>query len=200
MPALHVRQFDESAITAPRALVKPRAHEHLDLEIGCGVGWHPIQYAKENPGRHLVAIEQTREKFQSFARRAQKHALANLTPVHADAVRWVTHALTPQSLERIFILYPNPEPRASNRRWVRMPFFAKLLEALKPGGTLTLATNIEAYAQEAAEYALHFWQLETLGPQPYAGPARTHFEKKYLERGETCFNVTFRKPSASLRP
>lgn len=199
-----VRAFDASSVEKPHGFgqfVWPDEFKRrlpLDLEIGCGVGWHPIQYAKANPDRLLVAIEHTRAKFESFERRAQNHPqLTNLLPVHADAVRWVTHALKPHSIDRIFLMYPNPEPKAPNKRWLRMPFFAKLLEVLKPDGTITLATNIEAYMSEAIDYASEVWNLRvverrtfTKDSMPPGGP-RTHFEKKYLARGEACFDVTF---------
>lgn len=171
----------------------------IDVEIGCGVGWHPIQYTKANPDRRLVAIEHTREKFESFQGRVEKHpSLSNLLPIHADATRWITHAFPIDGdlrVDRFFILYPNPEPNSPNKRWHRMPFFRRLIDVLKPGGTIELATNIESYAKEAVEYGRNAWNLEVVENKSFTERApRTHFEKKYLLRGETCFNVIFRKP------
>ncbi len=205
--SLTVRKFQTSEITPPQnldltgTLAKFKASESaLDLEIGCGVGWHPIKYASANPDRNLIAVEQTREKFLSFERRHKAHPkLTNLLHVHAEAVRWVTHALEPSTIDRVFLLYPNPEPKAPNKRWFRMPFLERLLLTLKPGGTLTLATNIESYAEEAIAYATAVWGLKILERCAFtaldatAGLPRTHFEKKYLARGETCFDVTFIK-------
>jgi tRNA G46 methylase TrmB len=99
----------------------------------------------------------------------------------------------------MFLLYPNPNPlaRSANRRWHQMPFFAKLAAVLKPGGTLTLATNIEAYAAEAEQFIQTIWGLRLIQRQAIrAGEIipRTHFEKKYLARGETCWNLIFQKP------
>lgn len=191
--SLTVRPFKREQIDPPRGLVPavPKVAGALDLEIGCGVGWHPVSYASAHPERTLVAIEHTREKFQKFRRRAEAHALANLIPVHADAVRYVTHAFRAATVDRVFLLYPNPELHAENKRWFRMPFFEELLSKLKPDGTIELATNIEAYAEEAKRYAVH-WGL-ALAAETHPAEPRTHFEKKYLERGETCFDLIFRK-------
>ncbi len=41
----------------------------LDIEIGCGVGMHPLLYASAHPERFLIAIEKTREKFGKFAKK-----------------------------------------------------------------------------------------------------------------------------------
>ena len=110
----------------------------VDLEIGCGVGFHPIRYALAHPERRLVAIEHTHEKFMKFARRVENHraggeSLTNLFPLHANAIGWVSRLEDRECFERIFLLYPNPHPKAkqANRRWFRMPFMARLLETLK---------------------------------------------------------------------
>jgi len=201
-----VRPFQPEQVAKPSVLegfAFPRTFEDgspIDLEIGCGVGWHPITYAKENSDRRLIAIEHTREKFESFKGRFEKNGKpANLLPVHADAVRWITHALTEESMSRIFLLYPNPEPNSPNKRWFRSPFFERLMWSLAPGGTITLATNIESYMEEAREYADKVWKLELKQTRTLnsvtksAGLPRTHFEKKYLERGETCYDAVFVK-------
>jgi tRNA G46 methylase TrmB len=202
--SLSVRAFDSESVSPPKGLSDfqwPASFTDgspLDLEIGCGVGWHPIRYAQRNPQRRLIAIEHTREKFESFHGRYEKHALDNLLPIHADAIRWVTHAIKPESLDRAFLLYPNPEPGNPSKRWLRAPFFHRLLETMKPGATIQLATNIESYFKEALEYGTEYWKLKIVEQRILTQPIpedipRTHFEKKYLERGETCFDVTFRK-------
>lgn len=173
----------------------------LELEIGCGVGWHPIRYASENPGTNLIAIEHTRAKFARFQSRLARHApLGNLLPVHANAIDWVAGLLPPRSVRRCFFLYPNPEPKAANKRWLRSPFMHVLLAALKPGGEIRFASNETAYVEEACTWAERAWQLELVerrafgrGSVPHGIP-RTHFEKKYLERGQTCFDLIWRKP------
>ena len=200
--SLSVRPFDAASVAAPRQLTSiPSSFldgSPLDLEIGCGVGWHPIQYAKAHPDRRLIAIEHTREKFLSFERRANSHPdlAPHLLPVHADAIRWVTHLIKPEILDRVLLLYPNPESKAANKRWFRMPFFHHLLKTVKTGGTIQLATNIASYADEAEMYAIHFWNLELQNRCEIKSSIapRTHFEKKYLARGETCFDLTFVKP------
>ena len=84
-----------------------------------------------------------------------------------------------------------------NKRWHAMPFMGKLLETMVPGGHLEFATNESFYAEECYEWMTNVWELEALEYKaiPHNFPPRTHFEKKYLERGQKCFNLTFKKPS-----
>jgi tRNA (guanine-N7-)-methyltransferase len=193
------RTFKSEKILKPKKLDQFRLPENvseiLDIEIGCGVGWHPIQYARGNPDRYLVAIEHTREKFEKFKNRVSKNdVLENLLPVHANAIAWITHSLPPESVSKILILYPNPERKASNKRWIRMPFMAKLIEILKPDGKIIFATNESFYRDEIVKFAptlgLKITEEKKLGK---ADKPRTHFEKKYLARGETCFDLVLVK-------
>lgn len=195
-----VREFNLTQVEPPNApaigawLEASRAP--VDLEIGCGVGWHPIQYARNHPERRLIAIEHTRAKFDRFASRLETHPeLGNLLAVHADAIRWVAHRLPPESIERVFFLYPNPEPKAPNRRWLRSPFMHCLLPKIKPGGEIILATNEKSYIDEARDWAANAWHLQEVRARSFTeGSPRTHFEKKYLTRGQTCFDVKWSKP------
>ena len=173
--------------------------ECIDLEIGAGQGLHAIHYSARHPERILLAVEKTHTRFASLLRRKQGHPeIKNLVTLHADAVAFVSHLIPDSVLDQVFLLYPNPYPKAkhANLRWHNRPFMALLLKKMKPGARLTLATNIETYANEAATAMVREWRLdlishELVDPQM---PPRTHFEKKYLMRDEKCWNLEFRKP------
>jgi tRNA G46 methylase TrmB len=201
-----MRKFQAERVPAPRGIAPfdlsqiPQGMP-LDIEVGCGVGLHPIRYAQEHPERYLVAIEHTRMKFEKFAGRLSHHApFSNLLAVHADAIEWITHFLPAASVDRYFFLYPNPWPRPGDerRRWYAMPFMEKVIETMKPGATLELATNEEFYAEGARQFMTNEWGLKLIEDQRLQQQnldaeyqARTHFERKYLARGEVCFNLIF---------
>lgn len=167
---------------------------NICLEIGAGKGKHAIQFAKQNPHCHLIAVERTAEKFTAMQKLALAENLPNLTVIHADAIAWVTHAVPKNSLSKIFILYPNPEPHNPNQRWLNMPFFEFLLSRLKAGGEIILASNIQRYIDEAEQMASDIWQLPNgKTPVPMTSE-RTHFEVKYLARGEVCWQLDIKKP------
>lgn len=80
-----------------------------------------------------------------------------------------------------------------------MPFMGFLKNCLKPhSGEIILATNMRWYADGALEMMVHEWGFVLKDRQELSlsqglpdGFPRTHFEKKYLLAGETCFNLVF---------
>lgn len=191
-----MRQFKPEKLFKPRDFIQPELTDNCYLEIGAGRGLHAIQFAQTNPDKQLIAIERTRVKFEDFAERASKERLENLTPIHADAIPWVVHALPPQSLNGIFLLYPNPEPKNAAQRWLNMPFFEFLISRLKPNGKVILATNIKDYFDEAVEQTVQVWKLPYHSFNIDENSKRTHFEIKYLARGEACYQIDISKPES----
>jgi tRNA G46 methylase TrmB len=173
----------------------------LVLEVGCGQGLHPILFAKDNPATHIVACERTVDKFKKFQSRLHSHNLSNITAIHEDALAWLVHneENTTERFEKIFFLYPNPYPKSTHRkkRFFSMPSFCAYLRALKVGGEIFLRTNEKFYVEEALFFSKFVWNLKLV----YNGEVReptgiTHFERKYLKRGEKCFEVVWKKVKA----
>ncbi|WP_372651693.1 tRNA (guanosine(46)-N(7))-methyltransferase TrmB [Halobacteriovorax sp.] len=195
-----MRKFNTENIPMPKITEFELPTLPLDVEIGCGVGLHPIQYAISNPNRYLVAIEHTTDKFKKFERRFTKHGNPqNLLPVHENGISWVTHLLPKESVSRFFFLFPNPNPKPGqqNKRFHAMPFMEKVIECLRPNGTIHVATNELFYAEESMEFMTNVWNLEcvhnTIIEKDSEHIGRTHFERKYLERGQVIYDQIFRK-------
>ena len=182
------RNFETSSIT--------KKYDRLVLEVGAGKGMHALSFAKGHLDTHIIAIERTRNKFEAFAKLAAVDHLENLSLVHADAIAWIVHGVAPDTVDEIYILYPNPEQHNSNQQWLNMPFFEFLLSRLRVGGKIILATNIEPYIDAAEQQAVVVWRLSTERRLVATDSQRTHFEIKYLARGETCWQLTMIKPES----
>ncbi len=198
MSSTGVRHFERAKVPLPPDFRKLPLDlsKPVDVEIGCGVGFHPLKYARAHPERQVVAFERTSEKFAKFRGRVENHAdISNLIPVHGDAVHWISHTFAPQSVDRYIMLYPNPYPKESqkNQRFHAMPFFSVLRDTLKRGGTITMATNEEFYMREARLMMREVWGLSLVECReiPLDSVPRTHFEKKYLLRGDKCWNMVW---------
>ncbi|GAB3230784.1 MULTISPECIES: class I SAM-dependent methyltransferase [Psychrobacter] len=194
------RAFQPQRLSAPRDFMIPKIisdnkdEKPLILEIGAGKGKHALSFALQNPDKHLIAIERTRNKFDAFSKLATLQDLSNLDAIHADAIAWTVHALKPNSVAKIFILYPNPEQHNPNQQWLNMPFFEFLLSRLQVGGEIILATNIQSYMDNAEHQAAKLWCLPNNRYRVPVDSQRTHFEVKYLARQEVCWELSIRKP------
>ena len=172
---MSIRQFQAHRMQAPRDFqVIPNTP--ICVEIGAGKGKHALLFTRDHPESKLIAIDRTREKFVAMQKQHQLEGQTNLQTVHADALPWIVHALAPQQVQQFFILYPNPEPHNPAQRWLNMPFFEFLLSRLQPNGTITLASNIPAYIDEAEQQLLELWKLPYEKQKIAADSARTHFE------------------------
>ena len=190
---MSIRQFQAQRMHAPRDF-QSISSEPVCVEIGAGKGKHALLFTQINPYSKLIAIERTREKFLAMQKQHALEGQPNLQTVHADALPWIVHALYPAQVEQFFILYPNPEPHNPAQRWLNMPFFEFLLSRLKTGGTITLASNIPEYIDEAEQQVQNLWKLPFVKEVIGQDSARTHFEIKYLERGELCQQLIISKP------
>lgn len=200
-----MRSFNSENLPLPRLSEEQKNHlikfieksTAIDLEIGGGVGFHAVQYALNNPDRQLICIERTHEKYEKLYRRWINHNKPqNLLPIHADAVSLVHYFIPENIIRKVFFLYPNPESKNSAQRWINMPFFGRLLELLPNGCEILFATNELFYYEELLENSPH-WPLKIVSKRSFIKADvepifRTHFEKKYLERGETCYEVLFK--------
>ncbi len=146
----------------PRDL-KPDARG-IWLEIGFGGGEHMAGQAERDPGLLIMGVEPFLNGVASALRHVEERGLTNLR-VHQGDAREVVDRLPDACLDRIFILFPDPWPKARHhkRRIVQTEFLAALHRVLKPGGRLRFATDWADYAD---------WTLERLiGGGLFAWPA-----------------------------
>ena len=106
---MSIRQFQAQRMHAPRDF-QCIENNPICVEIGAGKGKHALLFSEQHPELKLIAIERTREKYIAMQKQHQLEGQTNLTPIHADALPWVVHALYPNQVQQFFILYPNPEP------------------------------------------------------------------------------------------
>ena len=188
----------------------------ITLEIGCGVGLHPIQACLKDPTHYRIAVEHTAEKFSKFRSRLASHRnagkpLDNLLALHGNVIEFVARC-TPEDrpvFGQIDLMYPNPNWKAklASQRWFRMPFMGRLLQSLHEEGTIRVVSNLEEYVQEAELFATKEWGLQSVSREVYSLAekklppgfetlgGRTHFEIKYLASGQDCHERVFRKLS-----
>lgn len=137
----------------PRALM-PEAAE-IWLEIGFGGGEHMAAQASRDPEVLILGAEPFQNGVASALRHIDERGLSNVRLWDADVRELIAH-LPDACLDRIFILFPDPWPKArhNKRRLVNAELLVELARVLKPGGGLRFATDWADYADWTLERVL----------------------------------------------
>jgi tRNA (guanine-N7-)-methyltransferase len=155
--ALLAHRLPELALPeAPQGEINPRSFmpqaEAVIFEIGFGGGEHLVGQAKANPNHLFLGAEPFLEGVAKALTGIEAHGLNNVRLLASDA-RPLLAALTPHSLDRLVILFPDPwhKARHNKRRLIQSDFLNDAHKALKRGGELRFATDWADYAATALE-------------------------------------------------
>ncbi|MFI4974275.1 MAG: tRNA (guanosine(46)-N7)-methyltransferase TrmB [Caulobacterales bacterium] len=140
----------------PRSLA-PTARE-VWLEIGFGSGEHMLGQAARRPDVLVIGAEPFLNGVGAALRGVEDLGLGNVR-LHAGDGRDVMARLPDASLARIFVLFPDPWPKARHhkRRLISDGFVAEAARLLAPGGRIRFATDWSDYAH---------WTLERFNRSP----------------------------------
>lgn len=185
LPELRI-VLPETGKLDPAALFDGKAGA-LWLEIGFGGGEHASAQAKANPDIGLMASEVFVEGVAKCLSDIEEMGLTNLRIWDEDA-RELVAALPDASLDRVFILFPDPWPKKKHqkRRIIQSDFLDALARVMKSGARLRFATDVRSYADEALErfiaHPAFEWQAEKADDWrvPPADHIRTRYETKNL--------------------
>ena len=119
------------------------------LEIGFGGGEHMAGQAAARPDVVILGAEPFLNGVASALRHVEEQGLRNVR-IHDGDARELMARLPDGSLDRIFVLFPDPWQKARHhkRRLVGHAFAAEAARLLRPGGRLRLATDWADYADQ----------------------------------------------------
>lgn len=116
------------------------------LEIGFGGAEHLLWQAEQNPDVTLLGVEPFLNGVVKAVSGITQNDLKNIR-LHRGDARDVLKLLPDASLERIFVLFPDPwhKARHNKRRIINMEFLDDLHRVIKPGGTFRFGSDIIHY-------------------------------------------------------
>lgn len=170
------------------------------LEIGFGGGEHMLAQAAENPGVQIIGAEPFINGVAKLLAAIERAGVSNVSVTDHDA-RDVMDVLPPASIGKVFLLYPDPWPKARHhkRRFVNPEQLDQLARVMRAGAELRVATDIEDYVRHTLEVIARDPRFAwTAGRpadwrEPWAGWPGTRYEAKALREGRRPHYLTFRR-------
>jgi len=155
------------------------------LEIGFGGGEHMAAQAARAPDVLILGAEPFLNGVASAVRHIDEQLLNNVRLQDGD-VRELIARLPDACLDRVFVLFPDPWPKARHhkRRLVQTDTVADLARLLKRGGRLRFASDVAHYVD---------WALEVISTNPafnwtadqasdWRNPPADHITTRYEEK------------------
>lgn len=155
------------------------------LEIGFGGGEHLIKQAQDNPDIGFIGCEPFIDGVAKVLGSIDSFSLRNIRIHDADA-RDLLDWLKPESLDRVFILFPDPWPKKRHlkRRIVRGNFLDLLHSRCKPEARIRFATDIASYVNETVirfnNHGGYQWTAECASD--WSRPPTDHHGTRYQEK------------------
>lgn len=175
-------------------------HAEKHLEIGFGSGDALLEMAITHPERDYIGIDVHRPGVGHILLQLEKYQLSNVRIICADAVEVLNQWLLTQSVDVIYLFFPDPWPkkRHHKRRLLQPPFVELLAKCLKIGGYVHLATDWADYAQQmlqVLEMNPHFVNCHGSGcfmPRPLDRPL-TRFEQRGQRLGHEVWDLRYQR-------
>lgn len=180
--------FDLQGVPLDPKTLFSDAPQDVWLEIGFGGGEHLAAQAARYPDIGFIGCEVFENGIASCLAHIQDNDLKNIRLFPED-VRDLLDTLKPNSLSKIFVLFPDPWPKRDHhrRRLIQKETLDLLAQVLEPEGALVCASDEPSYIpwiQERVNAHSEF-SLENAGQEhlPLSGWVETRYEKKAKREG-----------------
>ncbi len=167
------------------------------LEIGFGGGEHLIHQAQLNPDVGIIGCEPYINGLAMLLRKLSDQPCGNVRLYDGD-VRNIFDVLPKSSVEKVFLLYPDPWPKKKHhrRRFVTQEFLRPLHKSMKAGSILRIATDIEDYVRQTLQEAPKAgfkWLAKDASAwrSPWCDWISTRYELKALKEGRVPHYLSF---------
>ncbi|MBQ1298989.1 MAG: tRNA (guanine-N7)-methyltransferase [Aeriscardovia sp.] len=150
----------------------------LVIEIGSGQGEQVEWAASRFKNLNFLALEVFPQGMAHTVRRLKARGIENARILQADAFRFFSSNLIPNSVFEVWSFFPDPWPKMKHhrRRLISEDFAPRVASALVPGGHWRIATDDSDYALQIHEVLDAFPGLENIGSVAVELPL-THFGK-----------------------
>jgi len=168
------------------------------LEIGFGMGETTAAIAALHPENDYLGIEVHTPGVGSLLKAIARQNLTNVRIVQHDAVEVLRNMIAPDTFDAVHVFFPDPWPkkRHHKRRLLQAEFVALLVQRMRRGAYLHVATDWQEYAEHILGVLQREPQLANSAPDYAPRPAyrpQTKFESRGLKLGHGVWDIIFRR-------
>ncbi|MHB8627265.1 MAG: tRNA (guanosine(46)-N7)-methyltransferase TrmB [Aggregatilineales bacterium] len=175
----------------------------LLMEIGFGGGHFLVDLAQRRSDANVVGVERSHYSLTETAERIRKAGLTNIRLIHAEALLALAYLCPPGSLDALYVNFPDPFPKKAHakRRLLTPDSLNLMATRLKPGALLTIATDVQPYAESIAHDLTHVPALirchNTAWVNELPNRIQTRYERKAREKGAACYYFEWERAATS---
>jgi len=174
--------------------------KNYTLELGCGNGDYTCNLALKYPDRCFIGVDRKGNRIWTGSKNSTEANLKN-SAFLITAIERIDQIFEENSVEEIWITFPDPYPRRSSmhKRLVHPNFLELYRKVLIPGGKINLKTDDDILYQYAGlvvsqnNYTLHKStdNLYDGSPLEFEETIQTKYEKNHLKEGKTIKYICF---------
>jgi tRNA (guanine-N7-)-methyltransferase len=172
------------------------------LELGCGKGEHALAFARNNPDRQYVGVDNKSHRICVGAEKAMEAGLANILFLHARIER-IRDFFLPNTINEIWLTFPDPYPKNQTIKFrlTAGPFLETYAHLLVPGGKVHLKTDSDMFfdftrASVTAQGGQILAAVDDIHANDEGRSGAAHvisaYEKAARERGDIIKYMAFR--------
>ncbi len=162
------------------------------IELGCGKGEYTVGLSRIFPDKNFVGIDIKGSRMWSGAKEVHLEELGNCGFVRTN-IELLSHFFAPCEVSEIWITFPDPQMKRTNKRLTSVRFLSQYCEILQPDGFIHLKTDSDfLYLYTLATIEVNQFRILVNTADLYASGLadeilniRTYYEQQWLDRGKT---------------
>lgn len=167
------------------------------IEIGFGNGDYTVYLSKKFKDKKILGIEISGESINKLSKKIKKENIKNLFYIKLPAIIAFQLFIEDNSVEAIFINFPDPWPkkRHHKRRITTAEHLLLFAKKLKKEGFIQLKTDHPDFLDFSIQEAEKLNCFEIIQLENPEESIKTKYEKKWLQQEKKIFIVRFIKKS-----
>jgi tRNA (guanine-N7-)-methyltransferase len=167
------------------------------LELGCGKGEYTVGLGKRFPAKNFIGVDIKGARMWSGAKQAMEEGLLNVAFLRTR-IELLTRFFAPSEVSEIWITFPDPQIKKTNKRMTSARFMQLYSEILSDRGIIHLKTDSPfMYAYTCEMIRVNHLSASVCTNDLYHMPIdemlsiRTFYEQQWLARGMKIKYIRF---------